>query len=432
MENEVNDSIPDLESVDALKARIAELELHQIQSEALMSQLQKTQLEEKRFSDSLTVLIDVSNELATARSKDDLCREAVRLARTKLGFERIGIWFVAKEPNCVKGSFGVDDDGNVRDERGWRMHIPPESPEARVLRCNDSIVFIGETRATHGYRIDDTSGKQALAPLRDGDTVVGYISMDNQLTGRPIVWQQCELFRLFASAIGHVWARIRTLKALMESEDRYRTVAEFSSDFTYWMDPDSKMRYVSPACFDVTGYTAEEFYESPRLLDSIVHPDDRLTWHNHHDAVFANSHGNSVHIRIVRKDGETRWISHVCRSVRDAEGAFVGTRGSHRDVTAQKKADLEREKLIAELRAAMTKVRTLGGLLPICANCKKIRNDEGYWTQIEEYIREHSEAEFSHGLCPECMDHLYPEVKHKMHQESGAAGAPAQELVKRA
>lgn len=69
----------------------------------------------------------------------------------------------------------------------------------------------------------------------------------------------------------------------------------------------------------------------------------------------------------------------------------------------------EREKLIAELNAALAKVKLLSGFLPICASCKKIRDDKGYWQQIESYIKEHSEAEFSHGICPDCAYKLYPE-----------------------
>jgi hypothetical protein len=69
----------------------------------------------------------------------------------------------------------------------------------------------------------------------------------------------------------------------------------------------------------------------------------------------------------------------------------------------------EREKLIAELQEAVNNIKTLSGMLPICASCKKIRDDKGYWTQIEAYVSEHSEAEFSHGICPDCAKKLYPE-----------------------
>jgi YesN/AraC family two-component response regulator len=69
-----------------------------------------------------------------------------------------------------------------------------------------------------------------------------------------------------------------------------------------------------------------------------------------------------------------------------------------------------RERLILELQDALDRVKTLSGLLPICASCKKIRDDEGYWNQLEAYIQEHSDVVFSHGLCPECAKKLYPEI----------------------
>ena len=83
------------------------------------------------------------------------------------------------------------------------------------------------------------------------------------------------------------------------------------------------------------------------------------------------------------------------------------------DITERKEAEEEREKLIEELQDALAEVKTLSGLLPICSSCKKIRDDKGYWNQIEAYIRDHSEAEFSHSICPECAKKLYPELYEK-------------------
>lgn len=80
------------------------------------------------------------------------------------------------------------------------------------------------------------------------------------------------------------------------------------------------------------------------------------------------------------------------------------------DITGRKQAEVERERLIADLQSALTRVRQLSGLLPICASCKRIRDDQGYWNQIEVYISEHSDADFSHGLCPECVAKLYPDI----------------------
>lgn len=83
------------------------------------------------------------------------------------------------------------------------------------------------------------------------------------------------------------------------------------------------------------------------------------------------------------------------------------------DITEHKKLLEQKEKLIAELRDAGTQIKTLRGLLPICASCKKIRDDQGYWQQIELYVRDHSEAVFSHGICPDCAVKLYPSVYKK-------------------
>lgn len=81
------------------------------------------------------------------------------------------------------------------------------------------------------------------------------------------------------------------------------------------------------------------------------------------------------------------------------------------DVSERRAADREREALITELQAALSRVKTLQGLIPICSSCHKIRDDEGYWNRIEVYIKDHSEAEVTHGLCPECVARLYPDLE---------------------
>jgi|GEM_PF-1278004 len=81
------------------------------------------------------------------------------------------------------------------------------------------------------------------------------------------------------------------------------------------------------------------------------------------------------------------------------------------EIEEKNKVELEREKLIEDLKEALAKIKSLSGLLPMCASCKKIRNDKGYWEQVETFISNHSEAEFSHSLCPECLKTLYPEIE---------------------
>ena len=79
-----------------------------------------------------------------------------------------------------------------------------------------------------------------------------------------------------------------------------------------------------------------------------------------------------------------------------------------KEIEERKRTEAEREVVIAELRDALSNVKHLYGLLPICASCKRIRDDQGYWNDVEEYIRKHTEADFTHGICPDCMNKLYP------------------------
>lgn len=116
----------------------------------------------------------------------------------------------------------------------------------------------------------------------------------------------------------------------------------------------------------------------------------------------------SQEYRVPREGGQWRWIS---------EDVFIEAVGPGRwrvvgvctDVDTRKRAEEEREKLITELREALAKVKLLSGMLPICASCKKVRDDDGYWNQIDTYIRDHADVEFSHGICPDCAKKLYPE-----------------------
>jgi len=92
---------------------------------------------------------------------------------------------------------------------------------------------------------------------------------------------------------------------------------------------------------------------------------------------------------------------------------------SLRDVTQRTRMEKERARLIGELREALAAVRQLSGLLPICANCKRIRDDQGYWETVERYISARSDAEFSHGICPTCREELYPELSDRIREGNG-------------
>ena len=108
-----------------------------------------------------------------------------------------------------------------------------------------------------------------------------------------------------------------------------------------------------------------------------------------------------------------RQFDLLIKPLTDRRGKVNGRIIVLHDISERKKMVEEREQLIESLQNALSEVKRLSGLLPICANCKKIRDDEGYWHDVAVYIRDHSEAEFSHSICPVCVEELYPAVAKK-------------------
>lgn len=107
------------------------------------------------------------------------------------------------------------------------------------------------------------------------------------------------------------------------------------------------------------------------------------------------------------------YIHGIYTPLYDKKGSIWGISAFALDISKRKRVEIEKEALIDKLQSALAEVSTLRGILPICSSCKKIRDDKGYWQQIEAYITEHSEAEFSHGLCQECAQKIYPDLVDK-------------------
>lgn len=120
---------------------------------------------------------------------------------------------------------------------------------------------------------------------------------------------------------------------------------------------------------------------------------------------------------VIDEQDQKRWLQTSKLPLRDEKDQIIGLVGIGRDITERKRAEEERERLISELQDALADVKLLSGLVPICASCKKIRDDQGYWTQIESYIQDRSETKFSHSICPDCAQKMYPQYMAKIKEK---------------
>lgn len=137
-----------------------------------------------------------------------------------------------------------------------------------------------------------------------------------------------------------------------------------------------------------------------------VLPEFRHLFYSHHQRVLTTCTGQTCDLKLLKKGDTPFYASLESIAVQDPKGNFTQCRSVVSDITGRKRMESQ-ERLIQELQDALAKIKTLRGLLPICASCKQIRDDKGYWKQLEDYIQEHSDAEFTHGFCPDCMKKLY-------------------------
>lgn len=107
------------------------------------------------------------------------------------------------------------------------------------------------------------------------------------------------------------------------------------------------------------------------------------------------------------KTQDDRWMLITVDPIFDKKGEITSVVHIARDITHRILIQNERKRLVKDLKQALVQIKTLHGLIPICSHCKKIRDDKGYWNLLESYIETHSQASFSHGMCPECSEHLY-------------------------
>ncbi len=168
------------------------------------------------------------------------------------------------------------------------------------------------------------------------------------------------------------------------------------------------IEYVNPKFIQVTGYTlAEALGKNPRILKSgEMSPEAYVVlW----QTITAGKEW-SGEFHNKKKNGELYWESASISPIRDLAGRVTHYVAVKEDITARKQTEAERDILIHDLQEALANVKSLSGLLPICASCKKIRDDKGYWSQVESYIQKHSDATFTHGMCPECLKKWYPDL----------------------
>jgi len=205
--------------------------------------------------------------------------------------------------------------------------------------------------------------------------------------------------------------RKRAEEALRENEERYGLTTKAGQVGVWDWNVETNEIYLDPNLKAMLGYADHEIRNHLDDWGKLVHPDDaeRVMGEANAHLEGLTPHYEVSH-RMLHKDGGIRWFLARGTAMRDVNGKPYRVVGTDTDITERKGAEEERERLQGELEKTLTKV--LSGFISICAKCKKIRGHGGGWVRLEDYMRKHTEADFSHGLCPECIKEFVKDYKN--------------------
>jgi PAS domain S-box-containing protein len=292
--------------------------------------------------------------------------------------------------NAVVRSFGFSSEGNLIGKTDYDIFPEKIADQFRIFE--QKIIQSGKgIYDFEGPAIDPSKKEKerwvstTKVPLWDAQgKVIGTMGIGRDITERK-----------------------RMEEALRETADKFRFIFENAYDGISIFEEsfDRKQRRLidcNKRYAEMAGRSREELLQIGTTKDIAKPLSEDHHESNKENVVFSGS------FSWIRPDGKDNVIEYAAVPIK-VQGKTI-TIGIDRDITERKRIEEERERLIRDLQQALADVKTLSGLLPICANCKQIRDDKGFWMQVELYIQEHSQAQFSHGICPDCMKKLYPNI----------------------
>ena len=291
-----------------------------------------------------------------------------------------------------------------------------------IRNSNDKLILLLD------YMLTDMNSIELILTLKDENINIPFIAMTGRgsedvavdlmkLDAKDYLIKNDEFINLLPTVVNQVLDNLIKDEQLAIAEEKINflgSITKQTTDAIFATDLDFNITYSNPASSLLYKYTHKEFLKmniQKIIIGNFIHENKEemlnITksegfWEHEEEHRMKNLLEFHAHIKISPLFNSNKLNSFI----------FI-----IRDITERKEKEAEREKLILELSNALNKIKTLEGLIPICAGCKKIRTEEGYWEEVEIYVRNHTKADFTHGLCPACTKDIYPEIYSKLKEQ---------------
>ncbi|MCJ7588646.1 MAG: PAS domain-containing protein [Candidatus Aminicenantes bacterium] len=332
-----------------------------------ISDITEHKQEEQTLLKSRKAALNIMTDAVEARDRAEQMSKALRLKNL--------VFDASIAANSIADMNGNITEANEAFLRVWGYPSKDEVIGKPLLHFvndyNDAVAIVTALNSTGQWEGD------YLAKRKDGSTfvayglattikdekgtVIGYQSAVMDVTGQRDAEKELKKHRDHLEQL--IAERTEDLK---KSEERFRTVADFTYDWEYWADAQRRLLYISPSCERITGYTQEEFYKYPTLIDTIVHPDDLGVFQAHVDDYHIGTKrtdSTDWSFRIIDSRGNMHWIGHVCRPITGEDGTYKGRRVSNRDITEGKKAEMAIQGFNESLRRNNAELQALNSEL---------------------------------------------------------------------
>lgn len=367
----------------------------------------------RKYSRDLEQLVAIAHEVTITADLKELYRTFVTAARDLLGLDFSTLMLLSEDGLGLT----IMDTLGFPDELIGAFSVGEGQGVVSLVLQNQRAEFVEDFARENRFEVPEVVKRRgirsalAVPMLMKGETIgvlVGHTLGLRQFSSEEIMIYQ-HIANLAAVAIRNAMNTER----LRKSEKYTRDVTAALGEGVYVLNAKGEVTFMNPEAEVLFGWPEAE------LLGKNLHD---LTHNRRGDGTylpFAECRmrqvietGNRFHSTeevFVRSDGTVFPVSIISSPLLEG-GRIVASVTAFRDISERKRIEQEREQLIADLQKAMAEIKTLHGIIPICASCKKIRDEEGAWHQLESYISAHSDTKFSHGICKECARKLYPEL----------------------